>query len=196
MRATTPGHYTHHTPGWKYLSPDLDICKMYSLYVEKCVESNQSFVKERIYKKVFNTEFNLNFHAPRKDTYQKCDLLKGKIEACSNEEEKLHFRQSHYLHLQNAKSARNCLAEEQKKAKENPREYYGFSFDLQKTLPYPKLSVSLAYYKRNMYIYNLGFHKFHDDNVKMYVWDATTASRGAQEVASCILMHMEDITTQ
>lgn len=47
-----------------------------------------------------------------------------------------------------------------------------------------------------MYVYNLGFHNFHDDNVKLYVWDETTASRGAQEVASCILVHMQDITTQ
>uniref|UniRef100_A0A1B0FAA7 Uncharacterized protein n=1 Tax=Glossina morsitans morsitans TaxID=37546 RepID=A0A1B0FAA7_GLOMM len=29
-----------------------------------------------------------------------------------------------------------------------------------------------------------------------YVWDETTASRGSQEVASRILKHMEDITTQ
>ena len=47
-----------------------------------------------------------------------------------------------------------------------------------------------------MYVYNLGFHNFHDDNVKMYVWDETTASRCAQEVASYILAHMQDITTQ
>ena len=31
----------HHTPGRKYLGPELDIRKMYSLYVEKCVENNQ-----------------------------------------------------------------------------------------------------------------------------------------------------------
>ncbi|XP_046820766.1 uncharacterized protein LOC124425043 [Vespa crabro] len=163
-------HYTraHHIPGRKYLNSDSDIRKMYSLYVGKFEEKNQSFVKEWIYRKVFNTEFNLNFYAPRKDMCQKCDLLKGKLEASSNEEENLHLRQSHDLHLQNVKRARNCLIEDQKKSKENPREYYGISFDLQKALPYPKLSVSLAYYKRNIF----------------------------QEVASRILMHMEDITTQ
>lgn len=50
---------------------------------------------------------------------QKYDLLKGKMEACSNEEEK--------FHLQNAKRATGCLEEHQKKAKENSREYYGFA---------------------------------------------------------------------
>lgn len=60
---------------------------------------------------------------------------------------------------------------------------YGFSFELQKAVPYRKLSVSLGYYKRNIYVYNLGFHNFCKDNVKVYVWDETTSSRGAQEVA-------------
>ena len=46
-----------------------------------------------------------------------------------------------------------------------------------------------------MYLNNLGFHNCHDDNVKMYVWDETTASIGAHEVASCILVHMEITTT-
>lgn len=30
----------------------------------------------------------------------------------------------------------------------------------------------------------------------MYVWDESIASRGAQEVASCILMHIKDVTIQ
>ncbi|ENN74025.1 hypothetical protein YQE_09415, partial [Dendroctonus ponderosae] len=46
-----------------------------------------------------------------------------------------------------------------------------------------------------MYVFNWDFHNFHDDNVKMYVW-YETASRIAREVASCILVQMEDITTQ
>lgn len=123
MRATTPERVeTLSTLGRKYLSPDLYTRKMYSLYVEKCEESNQSFIKKWIYRKVFNTEFNLNFHALRKDTCQKCDLLKGKIGARNNEEEKLHLRKSHDVHLQNADRARNCLAEDQKKSK---REFQG-----------------------------------------------------------------------
>ncbi|XP_036317666.1 uncharacterized protein LOC118732641, partial [Rhagoletis pomonella] len=59
-------HYTrsHHTSGRKYLSSDLDIRKMYELYVKKCDENNTSRVKECTYRKTFNTEFNLNFHTP------------------------------------------------------------------------------------------------------------------------------------
>uniref|UniRef100_A0A1B0FQJ8 Uncharacterized protein n=1 Tax=Glossina morsitans morsitans TaxID=37546 RepID=A0A1B0FQJ8_GLOMM len=73
----------------------------------------QSYVKE----KLFNTEFNLKFRTALKEICRKCDLLKGAVEACMNEEKELYLRQSQDLRLQNAERARNCLAEEQKKAK-------------------------------------------------------------------------------
>jgi hypothetical protein len=59
-----------HNPRRKYLSPDLDIRKMFNLYVEKCEENNISHVNEWIYRKIFNKEFNLHFHHPRKDACQ------------------------------------------------------------------------------------------------------------------------------
>ncbi|KAI9575063.1 hypothetical protein GQX74_015516 [Glossina fuscipes] len=181
-------HYrrSHHTSGRKYLSADLDIRNMYELYVKKSDENNTSRVKEWTYRKIFYTEFNLNFHTPRKDTCQECDSLKQKIEASSNEDERLHLMEIHDSNLNSAEQARKSLTDDIQEAKDNPSEYYGFTFDLQKALSYQKLSVSIAYYKRNMYVYNLGFHNFHNENAKMYAWDETIALRGSQEVASCI----------
>jgi hypothetical protein len=60
-------HYTiSHNPGRKYLSPDLDIRKMFNLHVEKCGENNVSHVNEWICRKNCD-EFNLHFHHPHKD---------------------------------------------------------------------------------------------------------------------------------
>lgn len=64
------------------------------------------------------------------------------------------------------------------------------SLDLQKAFSFLKLSVSVAYYKWSIFVYNLSFLNFYIDNVKMYAWDETVASRDAQEVPSCILMHI------
>ena len=102
----------------------------------------------------------------------------------------------HNSHLNSTEQARKILSDDIQRAKDNPSEYYGFTFDLQKALAYPKLSVSVACYKRNMFVYNLRFHNFHNENAKMYVWDETIASSGSQEIASCILKHIQDITTQ
>uniref|UniRef100_A0A1B0FGQ9 Uncharacterized protein n=1 Tax=Glossina morsitans morsitans TaxID=37546 RepID=A0A1B0FGQ9_GLOMM len=35
-----------------------------------------------------------------------------------------------------------------------------------------------------MYVYDLRFHNFHNDNVKMYVWDGTTTSRAYSNACS------------
>lgn len=45
------------------------------------------------------------------------------------------------------------------------------TFDLQKALPFPRLTVSVAYYKRNLY--NLGIHCENDRTGYMCVWDKT-----------------------
>lgn len=102
----------------------------------------------------------------------------------NNDEEKVTLVQSHSVHLKNAELAWKALQDEILASK-NQDKYFAFSVDLHKTLPYPKLFVSIAYYKGNMYLLNKGFYKFHDNKVNMYVWDETTASRGSQKIASC-----------
>lgn len=149
-----------------------------------------------MYRNIFNTEFNLHFRPPSKDTCQKCDLLNLQIQSATTEKERAKLQETRDLHLQKAELARNTLKDDQKTAMEDPDHFFAFSFDLQKALPYPKLSVSAAYYKRNMYVCNLGFHNFHNKNVTMYVWDLTIASRGSQAVASCIIQHIKNSTTQ
>lgn len=59
-------HYTHNPKG-KFLGEDLNVKKMYRLYAEECQFKNMPFVKENIYRSVFNEEFNLTFLSPRKD---------------------------------------------------------------------------------------------------------------------------------
>jgi len=127
---------------------------------------------------------------------EKCDLLNIKIKASNDDEEKNKLTEEHDVHLRLAESARNSLKQDQEQVSRNSDYYFAFSFDLQKALPYPKLTTSVAYYKRNMYVLNLGIHNFHNDNVYMYVWDETIASRGAQEIVSCILKHVKNLRSE
>lgn len=190
-------HYTRsQNPERIFLNPELNIRKMYSLYLEKCKENNLSSVNEWTYRKIFKRDFKLRFHLPRKDTCAKCDFLNMKIKTITDDEEKMLLVERHDVHLQNAELSRKALQEDKILASENPDKYFAFTFDLQKALPYPKLSVSIAYYKRNMYVLNEGFHNLHNNKVNMYVWDETIASRGSQDVASCCLKHLENVTTQ
>lgn len=45
----------------KYLSSDLNIRLMYNMYVQKCQEEGLDPVKEPIYRRTFNTDFDLSF---------------------------------------------------------------------------------------------------------------------------------------
>lgn len=44
---------------------------MYNLYIEKCQEASVVPAKSHLYRIIFNTEFNLDFHVPKKD---RCDI--------------------------------------------------------------------------------------------------------------------------
>ena len=111
-----------------------------------------------MYRKIFNTQFNLHFKHSHKDTCKKCDLYKIKIDSEIDPEKKREIEIEHEVHLRKPEAARNALKDLSEKCKENSN-VFGLSFDQQKALPFPKLSVFIAYYKRNMFVYNLGCHE-------------------------------------
>lgn len=71
-----------------------------------------------------------------------------------------------------------------------------FTFDLQQSLPTPKLSTSVVFYKRQMWTYNFGIHECASEKGYMYVWPECIASRGSQEIASCLLRHFSMANSQ
>ena len=55
-------HYSRSdNPHRRYLSPDLNLAKMYTLYVQECQDDGAAPVSDWIYRKVFNENFNLSF---------------------------------------------------------------------------------------------------------------------------------------
>ena len=59
-------HYKSHysrkdNPHKKFLSPHLNVKKMYRLYKEKCEEDDTRAASEWVYRRVFNESFNLSF---------------------------------------------------------------------------------------------------------------------------------------
>ena len=55
-------HYSRSdNPNREYISPELNITKMYSMYKEECALNGISVLSEWVYRKVFNECFNLSF---------------------------------------------------------------------------------------------------------------------------------------
>uniref|UniRef100_A0A1Y1KU81 Uncharacterized protein n=1 Tax=Photinus pyralis TaxID=7054 RepID=A0A1Y1KU81_PHOPY len=178
-------------PNRKYLDNCLNIRLMYNLYKEKCTEKNNVAVSEAMYRKIFHRDFNLHFHVPLKDTCVKCDTFKAKLNVTTDDNERQQLNTQHELHLRKAEKARESLKSDKAVCILNKSRTYAFTFDLEKALPFPTLTCSIAYYKRNMYVYNLGIHELtEDESGFMYAWDETISSRGAQEIGSCIRKHI------
>ena len=67
------------------------------------------------------------------------------------------------------------------------------TFDMEKTLPLPKLSIGNAFYLCQIWVYNVGVHVVQEKENKAYfnVWLEDKAGRGCEEVGSSILAFLE-----
>jgi len=179
-------HYTRsHQEHKEFLAPNLSVSMMYADYKASCVTSGMQPMKLSYYRHIFMSEFNLHFHQPLKDTCQKCDkfsmLLKcNPADTSAAAQKELHLRKAEKVHqkmnhLRTTASSTDVV----------------FTFDLQKTLVCPVVSVGMAYYKRQLSVYNLGIHNLADDKASMFMWDESIASRGASKIGSCLLKYVE-----
>lgn len=186
-------HYTRNVQKTrKYIDSDLTVAKLYSMYKECCVSANRTPVSEGVYRNCEKNEYNLARHPPFKDTCKRCDIFQIRIDeaklSANNEQEK-ELKTMHMLHLCKAEKMRTDM----NSIKNNMDDELGaFAFDLQKTLPTPMLSTNEAYYKRQLWTFNLGIHNLKDDQATMYMWHEGIASRGTDEIGSCIWSHIQN----
>lgn len=55
------------------------------------------------------------------------------------------------------------------------------------------LTTNLIYYKRQLWTYNLGIHECDTNQAFMNMWSEDIASRGASEIASCLLKYIRTL---
>lgn len=65
-----------------------------------------------------------------------------------------------------------------------------FTFELQRPLEIPCLSIEESYDWRQLWFSNLCIYDELRHKAYMYVWDETVSSRGQEEIASCVLKHI------
>lgn len=158
---------------------------MYDLYKDYCQEKGQEPVTLSYYRHVFNKYFNLSFNRPHTDTCNTCDKLQKIIEhglpdanGSTVTERELHHRKV------------ECAKAQIDKAKEGIKtdsSHVAICFDLQKTLPTPVLTCTKVYYSRQLWTYNLCVHNLGSGNAYMFLWHEGQASRGCEEIMSCLL---------
>jgi len=155
-----------------YLSSTLTIGIMFNDYKKKCFDNGQKAVSESMYRQIFCSDFNLGFGSPRSDTCAKCETIADadQLEA----------------HKQAATVAFQQQRADREEAKAGKSVY--ITFDMEKTLPLPKLSVGEAFYLRQLWLYNVGIHVVTDVSERPYfqIWTEDQGGRGLNEVCSAL----------
>ena len=158
----------------RYLSALLTVRKMYDEYVTFCHGNNTKPVSLNSYRMIFNNYFNLGFGSPRSDTCSVCDTLADYDE-----------------HKKKADVAFQAQKTDRQLAEAGHVHY--ITFDLQQTLPLPKLSTSKAFYLRQVWLYNLGVHLISANTSRGYchMWAESEGGRGCNEIGSSLMAFLD-----
>ena len=186
---TMPSHYTRKDTQREYLPSDLNIKKMHELYSEECLKEGKEPVTSRMYRKIFNENFNLSFHVPKKDQCSTCTVYRNKeAEGSLTEAEEESYQQ----HLRRKERARKEKESDKEEAMRDPSKHV-VTVDLQAVLQAPCGLVSQLYYKRKLSVYNFTVYSLGDGKGTCFIWDETEGKRGSSEIATCILMYLRSL---
>ena len=185
---TVESHYCRRDSKTLYLHHDLNLAKMYRLYLDFCNSVGAPKVSQYIYGEIFNTEFNPGFHTPLKD---QCDFCNSFANAPDAEKEKISEKHQNDLKNKNLvqKSKELDKNEASKKA-----DTAVCCFDLEEVLLTPHSFESCLYYKRRLNTFNFTVYDLGTRDGHCFVWNEAIASRGACEIASCLLSYLQDLS--
>ena len=201
MLPALSSHYSRATSKRLYLDSNLTTVKLYDMYCEFMDSEHPDVdkVSFNYYSTVFRSEYNIAFSPPVVDSCNICDLMKSSIINCQQQggapEVLQGIERDLKAHVDLAETGRKLLDE----FNDDSENIMAICFDLQQTLPTPKLSTNVAYYKRKLWTYNFCVNNLQTGRSSMYLWDEVTAKRGSSEIMSCInhyidLHHKENQT--
>ncbi|KAK3918281.1 Portal protein [Frankliniella fusca] len=205
-----PLHYTRKRSKREYLETQVkSIEMMYRLYKDWAKEEGIAKpASASLYRKIFNTEFNLGFFLPKKDQCETCNKWKH----AGGQEERRELVSVYSVHLSNMKAvkelkqkvgttgaaglylslshsiASRSIGDPPLDVKSASEEKCVACFDLQKVLICPRAETSIFFYKNKLSMLN--FTVF-DTRLKeaghCYIWTETDGHKGPNEIGTSLL---------
>ncbi|CAG9765712.1 unnamed protein product [Ceutorhynchus assimilis] len=179
-------HYLRNQTKREYFEGSLNVSSLYRLYKEKCLnEGSAAYVKKSAYENIFNADFNIGFHKPKKDQCSTCETFRN-----SNEEDRKQIEKSHLKHLKDKDLSREEKAKDVQEAKTEKDKMVAV-YDLEAVLPSPCGEISDFYYKSKLATYNFTVYDIAQKQGYCYVWSEHIAKRGANEIGSCVMYFLQ-----
>ena len=181
-------HYCRKDSQRKYLDARLNIRKMHrDLYPQWCHQYGYTPVSEKVYRGIFNSEFNLGFHQPKKDQCNTCSKYKNLLGDAKEAYQPIY--DEHVVRKQES----NTMKEADKKSSQTDESVKAITFDLEAVLYTPYTDVSLLYYKRKLAIYNFTIYEQDSKDGYCFLWPESEGKRGADEIATCLLAYIRSL---
>lgn len=169
-----------------YLSSDLNVSKMYKLYLEKYEpdvseklkrgEKCQAKVSYDFYFRHFRENYNISFGSPRSDTCQTCDRLENLTAAEQDRETKHVLEREKTLHIRKAEVFYTSMKEKTLLAKTDETVEV-LCFDYQQNLPLPHVPAGDVFYKRQLWQYNFCIFSGKTGLSTFYMYDEATSKK-------------------
>ncbi|XP_072393562.1 uncharacterized protein [Diabrotica undecimpunctata] len=132
-------HYSRKSTKRQYLDRNLNIAKMYSLYLALYKEKKWIPVSEITYRRIFCREYNLSFFKPKKDQCSICSVYQT-----AKGGDKEQHKQKYIDHIERKKARQNAKAKDKERAN-NENNFLSLTLDLQAVLQIPCGDVSQLY---------------------------------------------------
>lgn len=179
----------------KYLDANLSITKMHQLLL-KDQPNLEGAAKYWLYEDIFNHEFNISFGYPRSDICDTCEKFYADIKKSEVNNEITKVRQlkvEHELHVRRGDAFNTQLKEMMTLAKEDDS-IHVLAMDYQKNLPLPLTGIGQEYYKRQLWLHNLGMHDVGTKKATMFVYAEHYAKKGPNETISCLKYYISQLS--
>lgn len=178
-----PSHYCRANTNREFIEGGLTVADLHRSYKKLREEAQKDAGNYVLYHKIFNEEFNISFFTPKKD---QCELCVSYENATETDKETM--KDKFENHLQQKELSRT--------EKQNDKESQNFVavYDLQAVLPCPKGNTSSFYYISKLNVFNFTVYDIKTNAVVCYVWNEAQGNRGANEIGSCILNYLENLT--
>lgn len=181
-------HYCRANTTRQFIEGGKTLTDLHRDYLKLCEEENVEYGNYQLYSKIFNEEYNLSFHVPKKDQCESCLEYQN-----GSEEEKAKLKEKHEEHLRE-----KVLSREEK---ENDKQHSAndvkvIVYDLQKVLPCPIGNANSFYYVSKLNVFNFTIFDIKSTEGVCYLWHEGEGLRGANEVGSCIFKYLKALSNQ
>ncbi|CAG9782705.1 unnamed protein product [Diatraea saccharalis] len=177
-----PSHYCRKNSNRVYLPQEYkNLTNLYKLYKLQNIDAGKEYVGEKVFRNIFNTEFNISFHVPRKDKCVKCIKYEN-----SSEE----FKEEKTNHLQDKEETYSRFQVHQD-LHNHDSSVLCSTFDLQKVLNTPYGESMLLYYSRKIATYNLTFYESVTREGFCFLWNEVEGKRGANEICTILAKYIK-----